>query len=182
MMSLFRGERLSLRKTTIIGVSLPWRPSISLWLKDFNVRMMVKIKPYITHYAHLLKNRPPERYKLPDSPLQSLSSTRSRSNTPNNSQWNSPCSPLSLLVSLPLPHQLPPEDPATLVSIAFLFTASIDRIPNSFLGTPLCCATTGDAQTSSAVKTAATLLGIDLTGITGLVGLTCDPITAMYVH
>jgi len=49
------------------------------------------------------------------------------------------------------------------------------------IGTPLCCTTTGDAQASSIVKTAAIRLGVDLTRITGLVSLTCDPITIMYI-
>jgi len=39
----------------------------------------------------------------------------------------------------------------------------------------------GDAQTDSDVKTLATLLRVDLTGITGIVGRTCSPISVVLV-
>ena len=63
----------------------------------------------------------------------------------------------------------------------FLLSNRDRQLMRKLTGGPQCCATQGDAQTSTAVKTAATLLGIDLTGITGIVGITCNPITGMYV-
>ena len=63
----------------------------------------------------------------------------------------------------------------------FLLISTDRKLIRWLIGAPQCCVTQGDAQTDSTVKTAATLLGIDLTGITGIVGLTCSPITLMYV-
>ena len=120
-----------------------------------------------------------EIYKTPTNPPPAPQFTQYSHRT--NSQCNSLCSPSSLLVSLPPPHPLPTMGLVILVRVSDLASPPSTDILSLHIGTPLCCATTGDAQTSSVVKTAATLLGVDLTGITGLVGLTCNPITVMHV-
>ncbi|KIJ22522.1 hypothetical protein M422DRAFT_277025 [Sphaerobolus stellatus SS14] len=59
------------------------------------------------------------------------------------------------------------------------YLSSTVNKPSTSLGSALCCQTVGDAQTDSTVKSVATGLGVDLSGITGLVALTCDPITVI---